>query len=78
MGLYGYRKSFLPNFIAPKSELEKLENGIEMLRVMNLGYKIKLLDTNYKSIGVDLKEHTTLTTLGSLYSVSSILLFKPT
>ena len=58
MGLYGYTKEFLQNFKnSEKSDLEKLEHGIEMLRVMEKGYKIKLIDTNYKSIGVDLKEH---------------------
>ena len=31
-----------------------------MLRVMEKGYKIKLFDTNYQSIGVDLKEHIEL------------------
>lgn len=58
MGLYGYTKEFLQNFKnSEKSDLEKLEHGIEMLRVMEKGHKIKLIDTNYKSIGVDLKEH---------------------
>ena len=57
MGLYGYRKEFLPNFIDKKSRLENLENGIEMLRVMSKGYKIKLLDTSYTSIGVDVIKH---------------------
>ena len=58
MGLYGYTKEFLQNFKnSEKSDLEKLEHGIEMLRVMEKGNKIKLIDTNYKSIGVDLKEH---------------------
>lgn len=58
MGLYGYTKEFLKNFKnSEKSDLEKLEHGIEMLRVMEKGHKIKLIDTDYKSIGVDLKKH---------------------
>lgn len=58
MGLYGYRKNFLKNFKdLTKSTLEKLEQGIEMLRIMEAGYKIKLLDTSYNSIGVDLPSH---------------------
>lgn len=58
MGLYGYRKNILKKFKdLEKSPLEKLEKGIEMLRVMEAGYKIKLLDTSYNSIGVDLKSH---------------------
>lgn len=58
MGLYGYTKKFLQNFKnSEKSNLEKLEHGIEMLRVMEKGHKIKLIDTDYKSVGVDLKKH---------------------
>lgn len=58
MGLYGYRSCFLKKFLhSEKSILEKLENGIEMLRMMEQGHKIKLLDTDYNFIGVDLKEH---------------------
>lgn len=56
MGLYGYSKSFLKYFLnGEKSELEQLENGIEMLRIMNKGLKIKLIDTDFNSMGVDLK-----------------------
>ncbi len=58
MGLYGYKKEFLTKIKNyKKSELERLEQGIEMLRVMEEGYKIKLLTTSFSSIGVDLKEH---------------------
>lgn len=58
MGLYGYTKEFLKNFKnSEKSDLEKLEHGIEMLRVMEKGHKIKLIDTDYKSVGVALKKH---------------------
>jgi len=58
MGIYGYTKEFLKNFLdGTKGILEIAECGIEMLRVMEKGFKIKLLDTQYKSIGVDLKEH---------------------
>ncbi len=58
MGIYGYTKEFLKNFLnGTKGNLEIAECGIEMLRVMEKGFKIKLLETQYKSIGVDLKEH---------------------
>ncbi len=58
MGLYGYTKEFLKNFLDEKKGiLEEQECGIEMLRIMEKGFKIKLLDTDYESIGVDLKEH---------------------
>ena len=40
-----------------KTDLERLESGIEMLRMIENGYKIKYLKTNHDSIGVDLPEH---------------------
>lgn len=58
MGLYGYTREFLINFQSwGQSTLELAENGVEMLRAMENGYKIKLFDTKYHSIGVDLPEH---------------------
>lgn len=58
LGLYGYTADFLKLFneIEP-SDLEKQENGIEMLRMIEAGYKIKLLKTDYQTVGVDLKCH---------------------
>lgn len=61
LGLYGYRKWFLELFAEiEKSKLETLESGIEMLRMLELGYKIKLLKTKYETMGVDLPEHIPL------------------
>lgn len=58
MGLYGYTRDFLLKFQSwGQSTLELAENGVEMLRAMEHGYRIKLLDTKYHSIGVDLPEH---------------------
>ena len=58
MGLYAYDRQMLINFQAwGQSALEIAENGIEMLRAMEHGVKIKLFDTNWHSIGVDLPEH---------------------
>lgn len=58
MGLYGYRAEFLRSFSKlEQSELEKLECGVEMLRMMEKGYRIKLIPTEYNTIGVDLPEH---------------------
>lgn len=58
LGLYGYRADFLKKFADfKKSKLESLESGVEMLRVMEKGYKIKLIETEYTTIGVDLPEH---------------------
>lgn len=61
LGLYGYRNWFLELFAQiDKSKLELLESGVEMLRMLELGYKIKLLKTKYETIGVDLPEHIPL------------------
>lgn len=58
MGLYGYRREFLLTFLElGQSSLEKAEKGVEMLRAMENGYKVRLIDTEYQSIGVDLPEH---------------------
>ncbi len=61
LGLYGYRADFLKKFVDfTRSKLESLECGVEMLRVMERGYKIKLIETEYNTIGVDLPEHIPL------------------
>jgi len=61
LGLYGYKKDFLLKFKKlGLSSLEKAEKGVEMLRAMEAGYKIRLIDTKYHTIGVDLPEHIKL------------------
>lgn len=61
LGLYGYKAEFLRKFADfPNSQLEMLECGVEMLRAMEEGYKIKLIETEYSTIGVDLPEHIPL------------------
>lgn len=58
LGLYGYSKDVLTQYLnVKKSKLESLESGIEMIRMIEKGYKIKFLHTDYKTIGVDLEEH---------------------
>ena len=53
IGIYGYKKSFLEKFIAlPQSTLEKTE-CLEQLRAIENGYKIRVKETIYQSIGVD-------------------------
>jgi 3-deoxy-manno-octulosonate cytidylyltransferase (CMP-KDO synthetase) len=61
LGLYGYRAEFIKQFADfPKSNLEKLECGIEMLRAMEMGYRIKVIKTSYHSLGVDTPEDVAL------------------
>lgn len=60
VGIYAYRKDFLQKFAAmPQTELE-LGEGIEPLRAMENGYKIRVKETHYQSVGVDYPEHIKL------------------
>ncbi len=53
IGLYGYTKDFLFTYKnLPVSRLEKTER-LEQLRVLEEGYRIKVLETKHETIGVD-------------------------
>ena len=53
LGLYAYTKDFLFTFTnLPEGELEKAER-LEQLRALEHGYKIKLIETRFNTIGVD-------------------------
>lgn len=57
IGLYGYTKAFLAEYVRmPRTLLEKCEN-LEQLRVLENGFDIRVKETLYESIGVDLPEH---------------------
>ena len=56
IGLYGYRKEFLLKYIAlPQSQLE-LAESLEQLRVLANGYRIKVVEVEQDSVGVDTPE----------------------
>ena len=56
IGLYAYTKDFLFQFKnLPKSYLEMTE-GLEQLRVLESGYKIKVIETKFDTIGIDTPE----------------------
>ncbi len=56
IGLYGYTKDFLFTYKnLPVSNLEKIE-CLEQLRVLEEGYKIKVIETKYDTVGVDTPE----------------------
>lgn len=56
IGMYGYRKSFLKRFCAaPQAEIEKAES-LEQLRALYLGAKIKVIQVQEQSQGVDTME----------------------
>ena len=53
IGLYIFRRSFLLKFNSlPKSPLEKIE-GLEQLRVLENGYRMKVVITKYDSLSID-------------------------
>jgi 3-deoxy-manno-octulosonate cytidylyltransferase (CMP-KDO synthetase) len=53
IGLYAYRKKFLMEFgNLPESGLEKIEK-LEQLRILENGFRIKVIETALDSIGVD-------------------------
>lgn len=56
IGLYAYTKDFLFEFAnLPKSHLEMTE-GLEQLRALENGYRIKVIETKFDTIGVDTPE----------------------
>jgi 3-deoxy-manno-octulosonate cytidylyltransferase (CMP-KDO synthetase) len=56
IGLYVYRRYALLNFAQmPPSQLEMLE-GLEQLRFLENGYRMKVVETTHESVGVDTPE----------------------
>jgi 3-deoxy-manno-octulosonate cytidylyltransferase (CMP-KDO synthetase) len=56
IGLYAFTKDFLFTFRnLPKSSLENAEK-LEQLRVLEYGYKIKIVETKFDTVGVDRPE----------------------
>jgi 3-deoxy-manno-octulosonate cytidylyltransferase (CMP-KDO synthetase) len=53
IGLYVYRKDFLLKYANMKSTPLEQQESLEQLRVIENGYKIKVIETEYDSIGVD-------------------------
>ena len=52
-GIYGFKKEFLEKYSTlNQSYLERFEK-LEQLRVLENGYKIKMIESKYKSIGID-------------------------
>ena len=56
IGIYAYTKDFLFTYTnLPKSKLEEIEQ-LEQLRALENGYRIKTIETEYDTIGVDTPE----------------------
>jgi 3-deoxy-manno-octulosonate cytidylyltransferase (CMP-KDO synthetase) len=56
IGIYGYRKDFLLNFVnLEQSYLEKIEK-LEQLRALENGFKIKMIEAKSSPTGIDTQE----------------------
>lgn len=56
VGIYGYKRDFLIKYSKmPPTSLE-LSESLEQLRALENGFKIKVLETPYKILGVDTQE----------------------
>ncbi len=55
IGIYGFDKKSLDTFVSLKGNLEHIEK-LEQLRVIENGYKIKMIKVKTKSFGIDTKE----------------------
>lgn len=56
VGIYGYKKNVLLELVSlPQSSLELIE-GLEQLRAVENGIKIKMIESNKKTMGIDTPE----------------------
>jgi len=53
IGLYVYRRDFLLQFSQMSATYLELSEKLEQLRVLENGYRIKVIETSHESIGVD-------------------------
>lgn len=56
VGIYGYNKEFLKKYVQTEKTLLETAENLEQLRVLECGHKIKVKETIYDSIGVDVPE----------------------
>lgn len=56
IGIYAYRREFLLKYAAMEPTPLELSESLEQLRALENGYKIKVLKTDFKFIGVDTAE----------------------
>lgn len=56
IGIYGYTSDFLKKFRELEQTPLELTERLEQMRAVEHGYKIKLLQTNYRSLSVDTEE----------------------
>lgn len=56
VGVYGYRKWFLVKFSQMNRTMLEKSESLEQLRIIENGFKIKVLETSFYTIGVDTPE----------------------
>jgi len=56
IGVYGFSRDFLKQYVAMEEGILEAAESLEQLRVLENGYDIKVLITNYNGIGIDTEE----------------------
>ena len=56
IGVYAYKRDFLLSFAKMKPTIYEKTEKLEQLRALENGYKIKLVETNYNPVSVDVPE----------------------
>lgn len=56
VGIYGYKRDFVVEYTKMEPTPLELSESLEQLRALENGYRIKVMETPYKIIGVDTQE----------------------
>jgi 3-deoxy-manno-octulosonate cytidylyltransferase (CMP-KDO synthetase) len=56
IGIYAYQRDFLSQYVKMKPTPLELAEGLEQLRALESGFKIKVITGNFTSLAVDTKE----------------------
>lgn len=56
IGIYGFSRDFLKQYVAMEEGILEAAESLEQLRVLENGYDIKVLVTNYDGAGIDTEE----------------------
>jgi 3-deoxy-manno-octulosonate cytidylyltransferase (CMP-KDO synthetase) len=56
VGIYAYRREFLLDFARLEPTTLEMAESLEQLRALENGYRIKVLKTDFKFIGVNTEE----------------------
>jgi 3-deoxy-manno-octulosonate cytidylyltransferase (CMP-KDO synthetase) len=56
IGIYGFSRDFLKQYVAMEEGTLEAAESLEQLRVLENGYDIKVLITNYEGAGIDTEE----------------------